>query len=805
MSETEIYDWKKHAGQVAGGSNPDDEAIERAVMDQAYGFVAQKAGPLMDTQHRIGFEIVYKNDSNTRIVGIFAFKIDKEILYAPIFFLNGEIKGTELLYRVDSKNFVPLTPEWVEFLIGRGTTEAGRGVDRSHRKNMQADVEFDRISNPPAGGRQKIANHKDVDAEAFHKFAAVCCEIFAEQREAPKVLEKFAREDGQKNLIEALEKWTREDIDFAENLANHTDLDAVLSAAIEGTQERIEKNASHETPVLELFLSLHESMTPAEVTEFAKAGAFIRDTRNDAEGLMGVVYEEGTTSLEGISGAGLYDVVMVDGSLRKAFCSPASDVEFLSQSCDNDARPYGVEVGYDDPWRTPNLEHKLESVVCLRDKSKDSAKRKNVFGKFEKDAAQCIADGDLTQECSSGKAYRLYDNAKGTISEPFYVVSKASAEDGITILKVVPEYGATPKRLKINPDYRSCDFGLGIVGTCGYFIEVGIKEAKQSPYDHSDPDEYSVRFNEDVSVADRTTIDKVLFDGGLDKLAIHKKSGFEYQITSTKKAFKTSPALSEWGMKVALAKELRLPAAEATRLVDEAKQAGAVTFWYQKPKSAKVTAEELELAKILKEKADKEKKFVKATDEDKTEAAKRVAEKSARNGIFVQDEADFDTYNDDFFGVEVDPNRYYALDTETDFDYAPDQRVGDAYNPGEPGGISRGHILNSTPEDLEVLTRTNNLSSLFEHGIVGSLVHTYDSAALIDKYIPDFEQALDSLGRVLFLFYWKPGDFSDAYGTDDMTDLENKISSIFRSFGDLVLDLLKKSKKRQAGNVTTSN
>jgi len=94
--------------------------------------------------------------------------------------------------------------------------------------------------------------------------------------------------------------------------------------------------------------------------------------------------------------------------------------------------------------------------------------------------------------------------------------------------------------------------------------------------------------------------------------------------------------------------------------------------------------------------------------------------------------------------------------------------------------------------------------NVFEHGLVGSLINTYDSAAMIDKYIPDLEQALDRLGRILFLYYWKPRDFEDAYGADDMSNLENQLLSTFQSFGELVLELLKKTQKmhKSQGNVS---
>jgi hypothetical protein len=83
--------------------------------------------------------------------------------------------------------------------------------------------------------------------------------------------------------------------------------------------------------------------------------------------------------------------------------------------------------------------------------------------------------------------------------------------------------------------------------------------------------------------------------------------------------------------------------------------------------------------------------------------------------------------------------------------------------------------------------------------VVGELVKTYNAVGLIDNYIPDFEKALDRLGRLLFLFYWKPEDFSEVYGADDQTSLEGNLMSNFKSMGELTLELIKKTKNYEGG------
>ncbi len=63
-------DWKKLAATTFA-----DQDVEKAFLDQAYVFIQNKATPLMRAPYKLGFEIVFKNDSNTKMVGIFVFRI----------------------------------------------------------------------------------------------------------------------------------------------------------------------------------------------------------------------------------------------------------------------------------------------------------------------------------------------------------------------------------------------------------------------------------------------------------------------------------------------------------------------------------------------------------------------------------------------------------------------------------------------------------------------------------------------------------------------------------------------------------
>ena len=145
------FDWQKQAHEKIAATGPvDNAALEKAFMDQAYGYVANKSSQLFRDPYRLGFEVVFKNEQMTRMVGLFAYRLGKRLLYAPVFFLNGAIKGYDLLYKQWVKKFCPNTPEWVSFLVESAESNIGNLIDRSEAGRIRSAIKWDVIANPPA-------------------------------------------------------------------------------------------------------------------------------------------------------------------------------------------------------------------------------------------------------------------------------------------------------------------------------------------------------------------------------------------------------------------------------------------------------------------------------------------------------------------------------------------------------------------------------------------------------------------------------------------------------------------------------
>lgn len=864
------YDWKKAAAQVM-----DNGSVERAFMDQAYGFLANKAGKLMQDPYRLGFEVVYKNDSNTRMVGIFAFRVNDQILYVPVFFLNGDIKGTDLLYRQETKSFVPLNEEWVTFLTEKNNYDPGIPVDRKEFTRANNHVRLEDIAYPPNYKRDKRASQLDAvgaeDADVDNDGKTTTTDAYLKKRReviSKKVKDKKADPDTIENLgdidkvIEAafnkkvpatgkmLDPVGEEDLDI-DNNKKVDKTDKYLAARRKAVAESLNKDAGYlirkfitedggiaainkvasmfednadfaealvsnieekdylpqdlqvksaavqeDKPTLVLFAGkagktehsylLKQSAdatkdpkkSPA-VNKFAdkffSQGYYLWDDRAASD--LVPVYKDNEEKLDMIGSAGVYDVLLHDGSFRKAIVAPKSQTDFKCSSAPLTSGSYGGDswniggVIEDIKYNSTSRSMYPDIVICFMDGEKESDMRRQVHGKFIKDQSQMMRDGDLADEMTTGNSFRIFDMEAGALTAPFYVAEKKE-EDGITYYSVVPMHGSGDFMiLTHNPDMTENDLRVGFMGKHVAFVPVGTEnyKSKTDTYDGRPYHQYNFKRISDSEIGDVASLDAWVTE-------YVKKASLLYDRDSDTYSWRTGPMeQTDYIERIDMAVKLATAGFHADA-VDEmltaTKSAGQTNWYYGDPEMSKVAFP-----------------------------------------ITQNRDAIFRTTTNQDFKVNQEYPQSFILRTSKDSMQLPPQIVGDAYDPGmgvkpddtgssNNSGMSKEQLMTMSPEQISQFASSNQLPNVFEHGLVGSLVQVYDSIAMIDKYLPDMEEALDRLGRVLFLFYWKPRDFEDAYGVDDMTNLENQILSNFKSFGSLVLDLLKRSKKRKLGNVS---
>jgi hypothetical protein len=105
-------------------SGPNNTELERAVARSAEAHISNKA-PLL-ARYMLGFQLLKKSADETKACGIFAYRVGDELVYIPVFYLNGELLGHELMYLVSRDQFVPSDEKWVNFLLSRKPHEPGK-------------------------------------------------------------------------------------------------------------------------------------------------------------------------------------------------------------------------------------------------------------------------------------------------------------------------------------------------------------------------------------------------------------------------------------------------------------------------------------------------------------------------------------------------------------------------------------------------------------------------------------------------------------------------------------------------------
>lgn len=102
--------------------------FEKALSDIAHSYINDRAPKL--SKYEIGFQLLDKEDDNTRAFGTLIYKIGKHWVLVPIFFIRGEIQGYDMMYIKNLDQFVPLEDDWINLIIGEDHERLGEPITR---------------------------------------------------------------------------------------------------------------------------------------------------------------------------------------------------------------------------------------------------------------------------------------------------------------------------------------------------------------------------------------------------------------------------------------------------------------------------------------------------------------------------------------------------------------------------------------------------------------------------------------------------------------------------------------------------
>ena len=740
--------WKQAASQ----ESVDYQAVESTFMTQAYGFVANKAKVLFRDPFRLGFEIVHRNEKATKMVGIFAFRCNNSLLYAPVFFVNGEIKGADMLYRSEVKRFVPLSDEWCSFLV-RGANEEAGSAQRRDSIRRQPDANMYRLAYPH---RTKYAAEGEPIDPEFEKLASQ--DIFmdlmrhcSQDDAAPSLLIPRAIKDGGPdflvklaNLIEGSEIASRY---LAEN---YTTADLTLDP------DWCVKKAAEAAAAIDPMERYRNSVILVRELGFAKSahdrkgianhGYAMEDYRELGAVNATVDIAEDPTIHE-ISSPGVVSVMDSDGGQFDALLLHPEE-QWMSDRGDNRGAPsiagdsdYGQRV-------LITLDGKAAEYLSYHGRRND-----RLIGKYKEDKS-CLDKCCIKPSAAKvGKVYVLVCKESLHASEPFMVSDKRGKVMSTTSL-----YGSLRADLVFKSDATDADPNRGFINDNFALIELKTKKDEGHGSDYLKP-------VWDKSLMAPAQLNAWLRTGGG---TTHSKD-----ITVTKEPsglFTVSADGSDGFRKVA-------------RSLDR-------------------MAAHLNLVGDYEMRVDKSGEILDCA-QDKGVTRFRLFDTVSKSGYVTRmnPEQEWISGYDPVLNARMQFPQEQTLGTTTPERPQQHHRIGDRYMGEAPqahydeedDGLPADALMGQSPEELASMAQKYDMPQIFDHQVIGSLAgNTYDTIEQVRQYVPDLETGVDRYARILFLLRYRPADFEEAYGKDELMEMEQELSSLFAMAGKTLLRMLKR-------------
>ena len=752
---------------AALGGKGDDTPFEQAFSNLAHAYLQDKAPGLLD--HEIGFQLLDRNNENTKAVGIFAFKVGSMWLYAPMFFLNGDLKGHELLYLKNQDMFVPLKENWINYLVNRKPNVLGSGVDRNMAALGQRQPDFTQLSRSPS------------------KFGS-----------AQPTLKEMVN-----SVLPALAKTaTMNTAKAFEDIGKHLDLAQFLKEARTQTIEMLVKTCIHAPQLASAIEQFHGLNIVKEAFEIAKAregatkiASVLSDAPEKPEAVKGlkVITHDVTVQTKLPTGTTEEDQekLLRDGVL------------ILDQrERDNVSIPYNIQVEkklfnptssglYDILVKPGNIERcyvavhpmgaakRADFVTVVRtDGSPDwlNIRADNVFALAQIEGDDFDSWFDKLPEASSvsGKSARyLALNKRGDSTVPFRVLREYGKS----------EYGTTSYEVHME-DYTKHPPRGSIMGGC-----------------YTDPLNYD-KYRDGVRIHLGSSKGSKLRSSMGD---IFVPEGFKLLKVSKGEDDTNSPE----GQDSCGCGESDTPALQPGSLVDAQlalmSKTASLTVHHNGPDVAingvRQQSEKAALVnlvqhhglredaarEILKQAAANRKFACRVKYADPYGSPMMINDAPTAPGIpepVMGGESILGTANPAQLGIDI------GLPVSGMSAMRTDRSV---YNPNPM--YDKGVLGKMPDNDVQQILDASNSGQkeVFDTAMIGGMLRAVRDDGMVDRYMGELTKGLDKLGRILFMFYWHGDRFADRYGKSDMPELEDSLRNAFEMLGDVILFLKQKT------------
>ena len=774
-----------------------DGIFEATFAELAHALLAERAPALMN--RLVGFQILDQDEDETRAVGVFGFKLDEQNwLYAPAFFLSGRVKGLDMLYVRNQDLFIPLQDDWVSFLLSKGLAELGAPEEMSLAELRTRMPNFSLISQSPS----KSASVTSEDEKEFNTSCKMLKKAFSTMPDgfdrdtitgslpfvmdlrnlvdkapvAGMELAKVASDNvavkaallhfygGMKDLLPDPKKVEDQLTKVAAAASKRVSLKDMVTkfAGAPDNPGAVSVIGPKELPWYKI------AMTEEEITQVMLGNVVVHDTRKVANL---VVNEDETRTRTTPTDNDEYNLILADGSQRECYVS--REVRHIAYG---EIKNLSMVVPLDNP--NP-FEAGLyaRSHLVVQTKPKETQPRTKIKSKTVTPAS-----------AQQGKSYAILFS-DGALSPIFQVVSK-ELTDGNVIL-----------RTYIDDGVRVYDSGCGASAYRGPSSEMNRYLSSPRRLYKANPS--SLRPTIEGESSKTLTIDGAKYtwdtwsDGTWQLTFRDNHSGDKPCINHTGCTLSKDLQLVDLGyMKSDDEPDLlKLPVSRDV-LFDPIFTDDKSTFTISVDKVANSRYDVVVAGKLQRDLNE-----VQALTTLLKEAGLR--EDDARFMLERQGLHKKEQYRIQKSAYKIDESSLSAPwpdDNNNIFSDAIGISAQESFEKTEP----LPGLVNPSNRDAYNIWRDSEVKQVleaaqsgkkevFDTSMVKSLAKSIDISALIDEYIPDLMRGMDRVARVLFLFYWHLDKFQDRYGRQDVVELEDALKNTFKSQGDLILFLKRRT------------
>lgn len=797
--------------------------MEVALSSLVHGKLEDTVPGLM--QHLVGFQTLDTDEEKARAIGLAGFKIRDNWLYVPAFYINGQIKGMDMMYSRKANLFVPLKDNWVGYLLSKEPGNLGK-IENKNETDLHL-LAPDFITAYTGGGIGRAKGASDLSSLAGGISPEVAEKMLLATKAAAFDLNYWC--DKIPHFAAVLAKTASDNPSFKAALTTYYRPDELFSNTEKAAAavERARKARIASMPKRAAARSLAEIARMADYDAEAKAGGVVKVALDNlsvfssdlSEYQKSRVYAGGTVYLDTRKSANLALREKAGAEVKPGDREPGIRVrEIKPAQTVNLAMPgdYDVLLANGDTKTLFIAPHIRPLCFPRYSKDKTFASGSLVFDKEIGEGRVMLTDklvclpprnglglGDTLKnkaiELSSMRPGLMYSLIfpDGTMSNAFQCGGKKEGDTATTYQVRYDDKVYAPAGEKQEEyEYMYCPGST----PCHFYLPKKPDSSELSITPCGSEEEHF----EYKGVTYNVSKDTLYWNGSKNLCTIVQRTR-----DKTSPVVRNTTAIVGRDVK---AIELGKPLGWSTTGDDKFPALGGPEIMWN-------TAFNVEDSTVMRIKKASNDVVAMHEDGSRFSGTKSafvdylifevgLREKQARQVLeTLETSGDFDitiVKNAAPHPGNPDGNKDLGSPWPVNFPSSFSDYLGrSAQEPhemsvGVPGASSQARMdyPYSVFEDSEVknvlrAAETGN-KDVFDVSVVKGLVKTFDISSVIDEYLPDLIKAVDRLGRLRFIAFWHLDKLEERFGQQELVDLENSMKNDFESLGDTVLFLQRK-------------